>query len=443
MNEKMMEIDASRFDELVLKSDKPVVVDFFSTECAPCEALATKYEGAAELYGDDIRFIKIFRQGNRELAANLGVTSSPSVMFYRDGQRTGEFLTGGIKRADLERNLDGLLSADRVATLKARRQPRRTECDVLILGGGPAGLTAGIYLAQARLRTIVVDIQMAGGNVAITHTVSNFPGFPEPQPGWALADHMQLQAKNAGAEFREAVDITRIDLHKKEIEIDGLETIQARRILVATGSSPRPLGIVGEREYKGRGLSYCATCDAKYYQDRDVIVIGGGNSAIEEALFITKFARSVTIVHQFDHLQANKTAQEKAFANEKIKFVLEHEPRAFIAEGQETVNRVEVEDLKTHERKVLATDGVFIFVGMQPNLEGFANAFELDNFGYVKVDDAMHTSVPGVFAIGDVRSKRYRQLTTAVNDGTIAAMAVSSEIEADAPAKPELAAAGR
>lgn len=442
MSDHVLQIEADQFEDLVLKADRPVVVDFFSTECPPCEALASKYEGVAALFGEDVRFVKIFRQGNRELATALGVSSSPTVLFYRHGEAVGERLMGGIKRSDLQRNVASLLPAERSAALLARGEHTATDCDVLVMGAGPAGLTAGLYLAQARFRTIVVDRALAGGNVALTHQVSNFPGFVEPQPGYLLAHNMQAQAQGAGVEFRLAVDLTRVDLAAREVEIDGTETIRAKKIIVATGSSPRPLGVEGEREYRGRGLSYCATCDAKYYQDRDVIVIGGGNSAIEESLFISKFARSITIVHQFDHLQANKTAQEKAFASEKIRFIWKHEPRKFVAVGN-TVGEVVVEDLETHEYKILKCDGVFVFAGMEANLEAFGDELELDDWGYVQVSPEMRTSVPHVYAVGDVRGKRYRQVTTAVSDGTIAAMAIAQELEAEAAAKPEGDAAAR
>jgi radical SAM protein with 4Fe4S-binding SPASM domain len=229
------------------------------------------------------------------------------------------------------------------------------------------------------------------------------------------------------------------DLREHLVVLDGLETIHAKKVVFATGSSPRPINVKGEREYKGKGISYCATCDAEYYEGKHVIVIGGGNSAIEEALFITKFAAKITVVHQFAALSANKLAQEQAFANPKIEFLFEHEPREFLAEHGKTVDALVVEDLKTGEWKKLALSdggGVFVFAGMQPNLEGFDGLFELDQFGYIKTDEEMHTSVPGVYAAGDVISKRYRQMTTALNDGTIASMVLAKEIAA----APELGA---
>jgi thioredoxin reductase (NADPH) len=321
-----------------------------------------------------------------------------------------------------------LISPERAEKLKSKIESCSTECDVLIIGGGPSGLSAAIYTAQAKLKTIVVDRDLPGGQVKITHLVSNYPGFAEPVSGYMLMHYMAEQAKSAGAEFRSAVDITEIDLKNKFIVIDGYETISAKKIIIATGSSPRPLNVKGELEYRGQGISYCATCDAKFYEGKHVVVIGGGNSAIEESLFISKFASKITIIHQFDKLQANKIAQDKAFADPKIEFIFEHEPREFIKNGT-SVNEVLVEDLNTHELKTINCDGVFIFAGMIPNISEIKDQFELDNWGYIKTDKDMRTNIPGVFAIGDVVSKSFRQITTAVSDGTVAAISISKELE--------------
>jgi len=429
MTDKIMEINEDKFEEIVLKGNK-VVVDFYSTECPPCEALASKYDAMSELYGEDIKFVKIFRQGNRELATRLGVVSSPTVLFYNKGEQVGETLSGGIKRSALMNNLDLLLDGKRAAEIRTSIKPVITECDALVLGGGPAGLTAGLYLAQAHTDVILVDTALPGGYVATTHQVSNYPGFIEPQPGFMLSHYMSEQAKEAGVKYRAAVEVTSIDLDKKEIKIDDFETLKAKKIIVSTGSNPRPLGVKGEIKYRGNGISYCATCDAKYFDDKEVVVIGGGNSAIEEALFITKFAKKVTIVHQFAEMQANKEAQKKAIANEKIDFYLEHEPREFIKHGTMDME-VLVEDLKTKEMRSLKTNGIFVFVGFQANLDGLEDQFELDQWGYVKTDEFMKTSKKDIYAVGDLRSKAYRQITTAVSDGTIAAITVSRELDSE------------
>ncbi len=428
MHDQIRYISTDNFEEAVLKGGN-VVLDFYSTECPPCEALAAKFEPLSDLYGKEITFLKIFRQENRDLASKLGVSSSPTLLFFRNGERVGEQLTGGIKRSEIVRNLELSLSKDRADELRGQTAPVTTECDVIVLGAGPAGLATAIYTAQAKLKTIVVDRELPGGQVKVTHLVSNYPGFSEPISGYELMHHMSEQAKAAGAEFRTAVEITGIDLVDKHIIVDGFETIKAKKIVIATGSSPRILGVKGEREYRGQGVSYCATCDAKYYENKDVVVIGGGNSAIEESLFITKFARSVTIIHQFDKLQANKTAQEKAFANPKIKFIFEHEPREFLKEGT-GVRKVVIEDLKTKQLKTIECDGVFIFAGMSPNLDEIGRMIELDQWGYIQTDAVAHTNMKDVFAVGDVATKHFRQITTAVSDGTVAAISISKELEA-------------
>jgi thioredoxin reductase (NADPH) len=430
MSANVKEIEGKDFEAEVLAQPGIVAVDFYSTECPPCEALAPKYEAIAELYGRDAKFVKVFRQGNRELANQLGVKSSPTVLFFRDGKEVGARLTGGIKRSELGRELDALVPPARVEAIHAAVEPFTTRCDVLILGAGPAGITAGIYAAQAKLDTIMVDIGLGGGNLTVTHQVSNFPGFPKPQPGYMLAHHLLEHAKEAGVKPRFAAEVTRVDLRERTVVLDGVETIVAKKLIVATGSSPRIIGVKGEVEYKGKGVSYCATCDAKYFEDKHAVVIGGGNSAIEESLFIAKFAKKITIVHQFAELQANKHAQAQAFANPKIAFMFQHEPREFVSKTGVGVDEVVVEDLQTHERKTIACDGVFVFAGMKPNLDLFAGQLELDRFGYVKVDEEMRTNIPGVYAAGDIVSKRYRQMTTAVSDGTIASIALARDLAA-------------
>jgi len=427
MSDRVPHIDASSFAEKVLQGSL-VALDFYSDECAPCAALAPKFERMQDLYGKHVQFYKIFRQQNRELATSLGVRSSPSVLFFKNGQQVGDMLTGGIKRSEMVMQLDRLVGADIAHEIHAQDKKVETQCDILIVGGGPAGLAAAIYAAQAKKKTIVVDLNyMHGGQVTTTHLVSNYPGFADPIHGMELGDKMGMQARNAGAEFRAAVDVTHLDLENRSLVVDGIETIRAKKMILAMGSSPRPLGIPGEKEYKGKGISYCATCDAKYFEGKDVVVIGGGNSAIEESMFITQFARRVRIVHQFDTLQANQQAQEQARANPKIEFMLSHEPRAF--RRTEQGMDVEVEDLKTKERKTLSTDGVFVFIGMLPNLVEKPQQLQLDSWGYVHVDALMHTSIPHVFAAGDVASKPIRQITVAVSEGTIAAVQVARELD--------------
>lgn len=422
----MKEINANEFGVEVLEGGK-VALDFYSTECPPCDALAPKFEGLSELYGNDVKFLKIFRQQNKEIADKLGVKSSPTILFFDNGKEVAERLAGGIKRSEIIHNLDKMLPDERVKSINSKIKSSVTEFDVAILGGGPGGLTAGLYLCQARVNTVLIDIGLPGGHVSTTHEVSNYPGFIDPQPGYMLSHNMSEQTKLCGTIYKVAVDVTNVDLDKKEIVIDEYETIKAKKIIIATGTSPNLTGAKGEKELKGKGISYCATCDAKYFVDKEVVVIGGGNSAVEEAEFISRFASKITMVHQFDKLTANKQAQEKILANPKVSVMYEYEPRAFVKDGDKMIT--EIENLKTKEITKLVSDGVFIFIGMQPNTSLIKEKLEIDKWGYIQTDEDMRTNIKDVYAVGDVISKKYRQITTAVADGTIAAISIAKELD--------------
>ena len=421
----MKEINSAEFDLEVLKGGQ-VILDFYSTECPPCEALASKFEDLSKLYGNDIKFLKIYRQQNRDLAEKLGVKSSPTLLFFNEGKEIGQRLTGGIKRSDIIHNLDIMLPDKRLNEIKSKIKPSVSEYDVIILGAGPGGLTAGLYLCQSKINTVLVDIALPGGQVSATHEVSNYPGFIEPQAGYLLSHNMSEQTKLCGTVYKVAVDVTKVDLAKKEVVIDEFETIRAKKIVIATGTTPNSTGASGEKALKGKGISYCATCDAKFFDNKEVVVIGGGNSAVEESDFISRFASKVTIVHQFKKFTANKKAQEKLFTNPKMNFIFNSEPRVFDKDGDKMVT--EIENLITGEKTKLVSDGVFIFIGMKPNIELFKDNLKLDQWGYIISDENMQTSLSDIYAVGDVTSKKYRQITTAVADGTIAAMAIAKEL---------------
>jgi thioredoxin reductase (NADPH) len=295
--------------------------------------------------------------------------------------------------------------------------------DVIVVGAGPAGLAAAIYASRARLRTLVLDEGLPGGQVKITHKVSNYPGFPEDVKGSDLAAAFAAQAERFGARIRRSIEITRHDLAPdvKSLELDEEETVEARAVIVATGARPRPLGIPGEADFKGRGLSYCATCDGAYFEGKEIHVVGGGSSAVEESLFLTQFARKVTIVSRSAALRAEPVAVQEALASPRIEVLPGHAPRAF--RGETAVSVLEVEELATGQRKSLPTDGVFVFIGMVPRTELLAGTLPLADGGYVETTDSMETPVPGLFVAGDIRVKRFRQITTAVADGTVAALA--------------------
>ncbi len=422
----MKEITNSEFENEVIQGGN-VALDFYSTECPPCDALAPKFEGLSNLYGEEIKFLKIFRQGNRELADLLQIKSSPTIVFFNDGKEIGERLSGGIKRSEIIENLDLMISSEKRDSIKSQIKPSVTEFDVAILGGGPGGLTAGLYLCQAKVNTVLIDIALPGGQVSTTHEVSNYPGFIDPQPGYLLSHNMSEQTKLCGTIYKVAVDVTNVDLEKREIVIDEFETLKAKKIIIATGTSPNLTGAKGERELKGKGISYCATCDAKYFVDKEVVVIGGGNSAVEEAEFITRFASKITMIHQFDKLTANKQAQEKLLANPKVSVIYDTEPRAFTKVGDKMIT--EIENVKTQEMSKIESDGVFIFIGMMPNTSLFKEELTTDQWGYIKTDEDMRSNIKDVYAVGDVVSKKYRQITTAVADGTIAAISIAKELD--------------
>lgn len=301
--------------------------------------------------------------------------------------------------------------------------------DVIIIGAGPAGLAAAIYTARAALSTLVIDESSAGGQVKTTDQVANYPGFVGPIAGHKLAGNMRKQAEKYGTKFKLAADITALQFSDQEkwVELDDEDKYTAEFVIIATGSSPRLLNIPGEKDYKGSGVSYCATCDAEFYKDRDIFVIGGGNSAMEESLLLLQFVKSITVIHQFDKLQAEKITADKVTANPKVNILWSHEPRAFYKKENKMV--VELEDLKTHKRIRLERDGIFIFVGLVPNSAFLKSTpIQLTKHGYIITDPQMETNIRGVYAAGDIRDKRHRQITIAVGDGTIAALEVIHKV---------------
>jgi thioredoxin reductase (NADPH) len=301
--------------------------------------------------------------------------------------------------------------------------------DLVVVGAGPAGLTAAIYAARARLKTLVLDESVPGGQVKTTHKVSNYPGFPEDVKGTDLAKAFSTQAERFGAKVRRAVEITKHDLagDRKTFELDEEEQVETRAVIVATGAKPRELGVPGESKFKGRGISYCATCDGAYFDGKEIHVIGGGNSAVEESLFLTQFARKVTIIHQFDQFQAEPVSAQEALHHPRIEVMWDSEPRAFLGEKQ--LEKLRIENVKTKEGRELGTDGVFVFVGYVPRTDLVKGLVKLNPWGYVETGEDMSTEIPGLYVAGDIRAKQFRQITTAVADGTIAALAVQKYLK--------------
>ncbi|WP_346863719.1 FAD-dependent oxidoreductase [uncultured Draconibacterium sp.] len=296
--------------------------------------------------------------------------------------------------------------------------------DTIIVGAGAAGLTAGIYASRAKLSTLILNEGAVGGQMVLTEEIANYPGVPTTK-GYMLANNMKMQAKSFGCKIKSNVKIKSYKLEGdvKNIELEDGRVFQGKSVILTPGGRPRSLNIEGEDQFKGKGISYCATCDGDFFTDKEVVVVGGGNSALEEAVALTTFATKVTIVHQFDHFQAFEHAIQEAKNNPKIEFVMESELRGFYGNGQ--LQKVKIEHLPTGIMSELSTDGTFIFIGYQPNTEDLADLIELNMRKEIVVDSDMKTSVKGVFAAGDCINKKYRQVTTAVAEGTIAALSVS------------------
>ncbi len=296
--------------------------------------------------------------------------------------------------------------------------------DVIIIGAGAAGLSAGIYSSRAKLSTLILNEGAIGGQMVLTEEIANYPGV-ETTKGYMLSNIMKVQAKSFGCKIKSNIKVAKYSFEGdvKVIELEDGRGFQGKSVILTPGGRPRSLNIEGEEQFKGKGISYCATCDGDFFTGKEVVVVGGGNSALEEAVALTNFATKVTIIHQFDQFQAFEHAIEEANKNPKIEFIMESELRGFY--GNENLEKVSIEHLPTGKISEFKTDGTFIFVGYQPNTENFVNIINLNERNEIIVDGNMKTNVDGIFAAGDCIVKKYRQVTTAVADGTVAALSVS------------------
>ncbi len=318
-------------------------------------------------------------------------------------------------------NLSGLSSAKR--SLESER------VKVLILGAGPAGMSAALYAARAELAPVVLTGTALGGQASLTHVIENYPGFPEGVGGLELGELFQKQAERFGARF-EFDTATSVDLSKRPFTVKTYsKEYLADVVILTTGASPNHLQIPGETELTGKGVSYCATCDGWFFKDKKVVVVGGGDSALEEGLFLTRFASEVTIIHRRDQLRAGAILQRRAQENPKIRFVFDTVVTA--VEGQKAVERLGLKNVKTGEESTLDTDGLFIFIGHTPNTQLYQGQVEMTPAGYVVTDMEMRTSVPGVYAAGEVNDPHFRQVITSAGMGAAAAISATRFLEAE------------
>ena len=293
---------------------------------------------------------------------------------------------------------------------------------VIIIGSGCAGLTAAIYAARADLKPLVLDGFEPGGQLALTTMVENFPGFPDGILGPEFIENARKQAQRFGAEFRSGA-VTSADLSHRPFKIvAGKETYEGETLIIASGASARMLGIESEHHLLGHGVSTCATCDGYFFRNRDIIVVGGGDTAMEEATFLTKFAKSVTLLHRRNEFRASKIMLDRARANEKIKFLTPYVIEEVHDMDKKSVERVTIRNTETNEIKVIETEGVFVAIGHDPNTKVFKGQLEMDPAGYILTHHGPQTAIPGVFAAGDVQDHHYRQAITAAGSGCMAAM---------------------
>jgi thioredoxin reductase (NADPH) len=299
--------------------------------------------------------------------------------------------------------------------------------DIIIIGGGPAGLTAGLYTARARLNVVLLERLAPGGQVLNTDWVENYPGFPDGISGFELVEKMKTQAENFDLPIQ-LEEVTGLEFsQEKKIVITDKGQREAKALIIASGATPRKLGIEGEALLAGKGVSYCATCDGPFYKDQDVVVIGGGDTALEEAIFLTRFASTIHVAHRRDELRAVKLLQDRAMAQEKIKFIWDTIPLKIL--GENGVEGIELKNVKTGEISRKEAQGVFIFIGTEPNADLINGIVKQDEGGFVITDAKMETSLSGVFAAGDIRSKPWRQISTAVGEGATASFYAEKYLE--------------
>jgi len=410
----VLNVNIENFNDIVLKSPLPCVVYFYSDDCLPCLTFSPVFERAASELNEHLRFVKVSRHLNRPLADKYSIKSSPTIVFFKDGSEICSRLSGYIKYPEFKNALDKILN--KACTSKDKNI---IHCDVAILGAGPAGLTAAIYTSRSKLNTVVIESNLPGGQVSSTFQVANYPGTNGVIRGIDLMENMKRQAESFGAQIDDLCEITDIKLDVKEKLIITQNTdYYAKSVIISIGAEPRKLPVDNEHEYRGRGIHYCATCDGALYQDADVVVVGGGTSAIEESLFLLRYAKTVTIINRSDHFKAPKYSIDEALKNPSIKVLWNSVVKE--VKGDNFVRSVIIEDVKTKSLSELSTDAVFVYIGMQPNTTLFGKYLKLSQNGYIITDENMATNVPGVFAAGDIREKQVRQISTAVGDGTIA-----------------------
>ena len=405
---KAMNINPEQFSQL-LAGDKPVLVDFWAPWCPYCVKITEAYDAIAAEYGEQIEVVKVNIDDYEPLSDEQGVDVIPTLILYQNGKAVDSIIAPESKAA-IERFLGKTLPA------KKRTQDTRVH-DMLIVGGGPGGYTAALYAARAGLDAVVLEKLSAGGQMALTEQIDNYPGFANGISGHDLAADMKKQAERFGAQTVNA-QVTRMDLSANPKVIETSEgAFLGKTVVIATGANPRKLGVPEEDALVGRGVAYCASCDGMFFKDKDVVVIGGGDSAVTEALQLSRIARSVTIIHRRDTLRATKVYHDQLMKIENVHFAWDSVVEKIAHDDK--VTGVHLRNVKTGEEHLLPCEGVFVAIGREPVNALFRDQLTLEG-GYIQAGESTETSIPGVFAVGDIRTKALRQVVTAVADGAMA-----------------------
>lgn len=394
------------------QAEKPVLVEFSAPWCVYCRRLAPALEVVAREYQDTLVFGAINIDEEPELAQAEKIELVPTLRIYQGGK-----VLGSVVAPESKAQLVSFIEE----TIQHREQEDSTAehiYDMLVVGGGPGGYTAALYAARAGLDTAVLEKLSAGGQMALTDQVDNYPGFENGIEGFSLGEKMKRQAERFGVETK-LTEVLSLQLSDKVKKVDTSEgPLYARTIVFATGANPRELGIAGEKELTGKGVNYCAACDGMFYKDKTVVVVGGGNTAAADALILSRICKKVIIVHRRDTLRATKIYHEPLMAKENVEFCWDSAVIELL--HGEKVTGVRLRNVKTGEERTLDCDGIFISIGRKPSTELVKGQLEIDPAGYVVADESTRTNIPGVFAVGDVRTKALRQIVTAVADGAVA-----------------------
>ena len=408
---EVININRNQFEEMV-HSGKTVLVEFSAPWCVYCRRLAPSLESVAEEYKDTLVFTAVNIDDEPELAETEAIEVVPTLLIYHSGQTLGS-IVAPESRAQL------------VAFIEETLQHRTQEVnnaqhiyDMIVVGGGPGGYTAALYAARAGMDTVVLEKLSAGGQMALTEQIDNYPGFEGGIDGFTLGEKMQQSAERFGA-VTELAEVYKVSLSGRIKTLDTSEGVfQSRTVVIATGATPRPLGVPGEETLIGKGVHYCAACDGAPYRGKTVAVVGGGNSAAADALTLSRIAQKVYLIHRRDSLRATKVYHEPLMNAPNVEFCWNSTVSALLHESRLTGLRLK--DVNTGAERDLACDGVFISVGRAPATELFRSELALDKSGYIIADESTRTNLPGVFAVGDVRTKALRQVVTAVSDGAVA-----------------------